>query len=570
MDREPSFQPNQPPERRSAIDLIRANKARELAAAAAQQARKEQELAQQTKQEQTLAQPVKKEQEPAPTAKKPEQQPDTTAQEAQLRKDIDGIRENIRATRGVGTKDTWSSFFLQIEKKKMQVLRFAGPKPIQLELGFALKELEDIMRKALQTGKLPANYYAPARTTPATADTRPSQQPDTDKDKEPVPSVKEVVASIEANLKLQPQSIQDNWKEIKENLIKVERVQGMLWVFMKNAPLGTIDRVIVPALVQTSAFPPLWKSRAFYLSDSDGDWKAVACIRESGNDIEKGDESDPENHYVQSGKVHKDMLLILKKLPNDFTNVITGDMILPRRGGKYMSEYTFKETHFRPKNTEWKKFQEFSLSAYNDFLNAVIRRSYYKGQYNTPQESDIVGKRIESYFQHSWPKSMIPDFSSSNRKSAYEMTYGKHKIRYEEYEARSPEGDVLVFVMGRDHRNRIFIDNIYDPKLGMTDYGTPTGMFNLGYVVWKKDEKFAQWKTGILKKYKPTSKSNDVTYLMENMPIIQEYKASLVRRGEDVKVLKRFKQLVPGPVYEWLSEDGTITPRDPLVDSIDS
>jgi len=109
-----------------------------------------------------------------------------------------------------------------------------------------------------------------------------------------------------------------------------------------------------------------------------------------------------------------------------------------------------------------------------------------------------------------------------------------NNIYIEEYKVNSPEGDEIIFAMARDEKGRIYIDNIYDPRVGVNDYGIPSQIIQMGHLVYKPEDYAVQCTFGFPEKYnrgQESSSYRDISALWENIPVIKNYKEELIRRG---------------------------------------
>ena len=155
-----------------------------------------------------------------------------------------------------------------------------------------------------------------------------------------------------------------------------------------------------------------------------------------------------------------------------------------------------------------------------------------------------IGKYFERLFASiNMPKDMMPDFSISNRVDSYTKKDTsrddddfKYDIHVEEYKVKSPEGDELVFAMAYDDGGRVYIDNVYDPRVGMSDYGTMNEITQMGILVYKPED-YPFQVSGIPQKYLKTVKRKghgdriDMNALWRTIPVIKKYKEELIRRG---------------------------------------
>ena len=399
--------------------------------------------------------------------------------------------------------------------------------------------------------------------------------------------LEKIKQEIENNLKIQPMSIQENWKDIKNILYKTQTIHNNNFIFTK------INGEFVLSLVQDKNNPKKWKSRIFRFSGSDNQWKFLPGYREDGHHFMKGDESNPNHHYVQSAKLDSELILAIQSLESDTKeNFLENN--LPVKNGKYNEELKeFKEEYVEFKNESWKYNQDinkFIFNFYNKANNEKLKINSIKNVIElfikTPKEkfpwlntsqieniksesqnllnifselekenknmsfedlkkdkskNDItkkynksVGTIIKILFQKPLPIDMTPKFNKSEIIKKYEKKCYGEKIKIEEYKVKNKNGDELIFAMAKDFKNRVYIDNIYDPNVGMNDYGIQSKIANMGYLVYKPEDYEFQC-ASILPEYKEKA---DYPYIdisklwMENVPVIKDYIEELKKRGE--------------------------------------
>lgn len=404
-------------------------------------------------------------------------------------------------------------------------------------------------------------------------------------------TVSGTLAAIERDLNLQSQSVQEILKNIKEHFCQIAEVQGKKYLFT------SICKGFVIGLVQDQANPSIWKTRAFRFSGSDHQWKSLPGLRANGKYL-KGDEDNPLHHYVQSAKLHPDMYLALMALPSasekfdalEFLPMVASE----RDPGRYTDELQFTESYQKLKDPQWGGFQGWTQSFYKayDFLvtqgynragfgpdsrfytviasssapemillkNALDRAHLdpevagwaQKGRMSMMERSslptvqelalayrDCIGTYIVRSFETDPPSSMTPDFSLANRLRAYEKsdhndTSGTHAIYVEEFQVSSPAGDTLIFAMAYDTKGRVYIDNIYDPRVACTDYGTFADITQMGHLVYKPED-YSQQTYGIPEEYLDLKDTEigyiDISKLWLRIPLIQKYKEALIQRG---------------------------------------
>ena len=312
-------------------------------------------------------------------------------------------------------------------------------------------------------------------------------------------------------------------------------------------------------------------------------------MREDDDHYLKGDEDNALHHYVQSAKLDKNMYKAISWIPNDSGEGYNLSEYVPTEKGKFNKELEYKENYLDLKNSEWRKYQTFCQDFFkvymafnsseqrigpNDWLYKYARKNEqnkFFGQmadaldelYKNPLSEEIMKKNINSKcdifdflkdsnypecfeifakkyqqglngffeygFSYPYPKNLIPDFSKEKIVDAYQ----KNKINIEEYEVKSPEGDDLIFAMAYDEKGRVYIDNIYDPRVGMNDYGIPNQICQMGHLIYKPED-YQEQTFGIPEKYKkPGSNINytDISAFWENIPMIKNFKQELIKRG---------------------------------------
>jgi hypothetical protein len=87
--------------------------------------------------------------------------------------------------------------------------------------------------------------------------------------------------------------------------------------------------------------------------------------------------------------------------------------------------------------------------------------------------------------------------------------------------------------MAYDDKGRVYIDNIYDPRVEIGDYGIPSEIVQMGHLVYKPED-YRQQTYAIPEKYlndKTSHKYIDISALWENIPVIKKFKEELKKRG---------------------------------------
>lgn len=400
------------------------------------------------------------------------------------------------------------------------------------------------------------------------------------------PLISGVFKEIKGNLEKQPESVQKIYQERRDEFKTFAKIDGKDFIFCDR------NEKSILLLVKDEQLPEKWKTRVFRLSESDNQWKILPGMREDGHHFMKGEEDNPLHHYVQSAKLHKDMYKAISSLPESSV-YRNNEEYIPIKNGRFDNELEFKERYLELKNEKWRNYQNGAQAFLNTFMffndsrkqlgleskwykttkkigenNKAYRKiaesveTLFKNPLAEKEINDINKKRpgflfdlsrfskdtypecykefLKKYqeginelfewgFSFPIPKTMIPDFSEKNITDSYK----KGKISIEEYEVKSPEGDHLVFAMAYDEKGRVYIDNIYDPRVGMNDYGIPNEICQMGHLVYKPEDYNSQV-FGIPEKYqKPTDNYQyvDISALWENVPIVKNFKEELIKRG---------------------------------------
>lgn len=422
-------------------------------------------------------------------------------------------------------------------------------------------------------------------------------------------NVSEIVSSIREHIDEQPVSVQELFNHIDKGSVnadifsKAYQVGGYNFLFTKK----TRTNSYVLCLVQDTKNVHAWKSRGFHFSNSDHQFKMCAGQRDNGN-IMKGDEDNPLHHYVQSGKIAKELYKLFDTLDIVNDDKCTGltNHLPDFETHKFENEFELKEKFLELKNPEWSAFQKKSQDFYyRDYKNLVqyafndpkdtklikddgsflrceeylnnqkkkgviidhrleqilherqeitklwkglsddsfknrddLYKEFYRRHHQWQRDySEKVGEYIREQFEAPMPKNMIPDFVLSKRSDTYDKIdtssqNPKSYIHIEEYKVTSQEGDELVFAMAYNDAGQVYIDNIYDPRVGMNDYGIQKQIVNMGHLVYKPED-YNDQTYGISKQDKKGVDKNydDITALWERIPVVKKFKEELVKRG---------------------------------------
>lgn len=404
------------------------------------------------------------------------------------------------------------------------------------------------------------------------------------------------------NLSKQPEStlIALNDSVLRESLRNhVTEIGGNIWLFSDVYKNGVI------ALVNSEENPDIYRPRFFRVSGSDHQFKVHPGLRERlsklfPGDLMKGDESSPEHHYVQSNKLHPDIIIALQSLSVSNNNDYFGPRIsefLPERLSRnpFLSnrqeDFTFSEEQVDIKDQDWKMLKGLMVENFNLYSEISVSNNYNVAQLNelvnkikksTLRKMNIISSQdfsvLEQLYQNLSPEDkvkslrhlknsktssvtqksfvdnigtlfsntvermmtydgsldvvmekthFVPDFSQPPVRT-YQLSQGE--IVVEEYDQVSSSGDHLRWAMARDKKGRVFINNIYDPREKIDDYGTPHRKANFGLLVYKTEDYQSQT-TFIKDKYKKESGDySDISLLMETQYPIKKYKEALEKR----------------------------------------
>jgi hypothetical protein len=352
--------------------------------------------------------------------------------------------------------------------------------------------------------------------------------------------IKEIIAN---NFDQQPKTTKDIWQNHQDLFNRVASIDGKIWLFSNNYG----DKVM--ALVNSDEETNIFYPRFFRLSGSDHQFKSYPGYRANGDAL-KGDETDGNHHYVQSAKLDHRVIKVIQDLPkvsdhqkrgliSSFMPVMANQKIGSL--GKNLEDFKFSEKQVEFKNKDWQKIkdkQKYFFDVY-EYLNYNLDKKIAKTFYNAlrknadhlevdtqgmveamkaiPNKSDewtmadifsnkdaqivdfrnmmsmVAQKTVEKLFQNREMEELmkksnfIPDFNQ-NPINSYIKTDGKNKIMIETFKVTSPEGDVLCWEMATDEHGRIYIDNIYDPRVGTDSYGTPAKKSNFGMLIYKPED----------------------------------------------------------------------------------
>jgi hypothetical protein len=352
-----------------------------------------------------------------------------------------------------------------------------------------------------------------------------------------------------------------------------KRIDGNLFVFSESRDNKAI------ALVRDESGE--WHARAFHHSGSDKQWKAVPAANPARQ--LKGDESEPNNHYVQSNKLAKEVHQSIDQTTHKDGGTFDIRKLIPMAVGANSLEYSEKNIHLN--NPDWHQvrkelkqeydfymalsdngleglapnqpFGQFCQQAENNYdvdpelkqlydrmvnhfgEDRLERMALAKFEYSSGDKQKMYNLFVESLHKVMRQKreeignkleaaDMLPSFNAANLHDSYSKNSGEDEIQIHEFVAQSPEGDEIVWSMANDASGRTYIDNIY-PKNASTDsYGALDPKCNMGILVYKpadyRKQTLAIPEEDVDKK---VGRYNDISSCWEKFTPVKRYKEFL-------------------------------------------
>ena len=286
------------------------------------------------------------------------------------------------------------------------------------------------------------------------------------------------------------------------------------------------------------------KTRAFRDSGSDHQLKSAPGM--VGLRWVKGDERDPNSHYVQSGKVDRRVYEIFNDLnkkrtySNEFEGSVMGfisGVVNSRHQvirGTEAFEFSEKQHEFKDKR--WNKLKEIITQDFRVFLKVKKYgreieelKSLSEDEYTKWFDERFI--RNKNIFDSMEKVGMVPDF---NRKPDARYFKDNGNIRIEEFITSNKQGDNICWAMAFDHQNRIYIGDIFTPDVPVDSYGTPSEKTNMGMLIYKPED-YASQNRGLPDKYIKEYKSDendyeDISAMLIALPPVQKYIKGLIER----------------------------------------
>jgi len=329
----------------------------------------------------------------------------------------------------------------------------------------------------------------------------------------------------------------------------------------------------------------------FRKSGSDRQWKALPGYRADkggyASGFKKGDERNPMHHYVQSAKLHPEILASLDNSTNFPANIT---FIIPTEGGRYSSDNTYSESYYEFKNPELANEFKSLVDNYRKYFNLIkitdsnkisveerfeliynlcpnqqvrerikeiidipsiaeiLKNSSFSNLRSLSkregENQELLKELVSLVFNQTIYPETLKIFAES--KTSFEPNfeyppinaYKKEDINIEEYLVTTPEGDELVYSMANDSKGRVYIDNIYDKNSKITPYGTYENIVNAGMLVYKPEDYDIQT-SHIPNEFKNREgKYDDISDVFYLIPVVKRYREALKSRGVFVRPLK--------------------------------
>jgi hypothetical protein len=305
-------------------------------------------------------------------------------------------------------------------------------------------------------------------------------------------------------------------------------------------------------------FNAMYEGMGAIVKDEDGVMKTRA-FRESGSDHQfksapgmeefrwiKGNEWDPNKHYVQSGKLDPRVYEILsdlseKKTPRGSLQIAASSLVtfvrnLKEQPSEDSEKFEFSEKQHEFKDEKWNRMRQNLTKDFKKFMDIKqYGRTYDSSKMLSEEEYakkfDERFIKNEKLFSALERSGMVPDFS---RKPDVRYFKDNGNIRIEEFIASSDKGDNICWSMATDRQNRVYIDDIFTPDVPVDSYGTPSEKTNMGMLIYKPED-YASQNRGLPNKYVKERKVNgnayeDISDMLKAMPPVQKYMQALRAR----------------------------------------
>lgn len=408
---------------------------------------------------------------------------------------------------------------------------------------------------------------------------------------EKISHLQDELKQIESHLSEQPESIQKMFQEMKDKFYSSVEIDNKKFMFTQ---LNGND---VMSWVEDKKNPGKWKTRLFRFSSSDHQWKSLPGERDDGSYMKGDEDSPLHHYVQSAKldkRIYKLINSLPQKYNHYSAQEYLPTPPYGDTKGHFWNEFEFKENYQTLKNKEWASYQDFCQRFFkgyerfvmgaDGFRNFTLDGGLYKWMKNLESIAEFrniktelerlntnpeyaeelkqsslwrmekfindkpevkhfaevykqnIGSYVEKCFKARFPETMMPDFKKCvdkyDKVDIAEQAQ-KNNIHIEEYKVNNPEGDELVFAMAYDDKGRVYIDNIYDPRIEISDYGIPSEIVQMGHLVYKPED-YRQQTYAIPEKYlndKNSHKYIDISALWENIPVIKNFKEELRVRG---------------------------------------
>jgi hypothetical protein len=377
------------------------------------------------------------------------------------------------------------------------------------------------------------------------------------------------IRKIKENKSDFPPHIQDVVDEYGSAFELSEEIDDKLFVFSESRK----DKAI--ALVQDESGD--WHTRAFHHSGSGNQWKAVPAVSPRGRHL-KGNESDENHHYVQSGKLDKEVYRALDSTSSKEKQDFDINLAVPfggKRGADYWMDLeatsSFSEENIEFDDDRWQLQKETLQRDFDFFIDAsnaerfqnntneLLAQLYEKvdndletwtefiqqyqetkgksefqrrrklGRLYKKSLQEYMKKRRQEINRELAESGMVPEFEKSNLHDTYTKNEGKQEITVHEFTAESSRGDQIVWAMASDNTGRVYIDNIYPKEATADSYGTHAPKCNMGLLVYKPTD-YTKQTIGIPEEDRDDSiagKYTDISEYWKKFSPVQKYKEFL-------------------------------------------
>lgn len=279
-----------------------------------------------------------------------------------------------------------------------------------------------------------------------------------------------------------------------------------------------------------------WSLRFYRMSGSDLQPKCLFSKDVNGR-YWKGDELNSNHHYTTSGKLSSAVSIEFDKVRAKKTQ-FTFDTFMPTPDKIDFRESTF-ELKNEPLNSAISRYRDI-YDIYDNFTlkdglaGAVlgkIRDSETREILRPYCDKQLVYEEIQ--YLKDFVLSRLSEIQLEIPPSFFDIPLRSYKtgdIEIEEFLHETPEGDKIVFCMGRTDNGIVFVDRVYGYPETTTKHGTVENIVNFGLLTYKPYDYTKQ--TVLLDASSVEgSKYSSLQNTFIRIPLIQDYIKSLKRRN---------------------------------------